>query len=234
MSPKTSSRLLSVRVGKMCVWRPSSPAGGLTSSLPRALSLQSLMFWTCLRRQEIIGYNNNMNLWHDIAPGTKEVMNVIVEINKGSKNKYEIDKKTGLIALDRVAHTAQDFPFDYGFVPRSLWYDQDALDVVMLTTHPLLPGILVRARPIALMNIIDSGDRDDKIIAVPKDDPRFDNVSDLGDINPHTLKEIEHFYSTYKKLQHKEVEVKGFRSKKEAQAAFEEGLELYAKQYKIK
>ena len=84
------------------------------------------------------------------------------------------------------------------------------------------------------MNMIDSGDVDDKIIAVPKDDPRFDNVTDLGDINPHTLKEIEHFYSTYKKLQNKEVEVKGFKGKKEAQVAFEEGLELYAKQYKIK
>ena len=175
-----------------------------------------------------------MNLLHDIEPGTKETMNVIIEINKGSKNKYEIDKSTGLIALDRVAHTAQDFPFDYGFIPRSLWHDNDALDVILLTTHPLLPGILVRARPIALMNMIESGHREDKIIAMPKDDTRFDHVSDLGYINPHTLKEIEHFYSTYKKLQHKEVEVKGFRSKKEAQAAFEEGLELYAKQYKIK
>ena len=175
-----------------------------------------------------------MNLWHDIEPGTPETMNVIVEINKGSKNKYEIDKKTGLIALDRVSHTAQDFPFDYGFVPRTFWHDQDPLDVVLLTTHPLLPGILVRARPVALMNMIDNGERDDKIIAVPVDDPRFDMVRDLGDINPHTLKEIEHFYSTYKKLQNKEVEVKGFKGKEEAQVAFEEGLELYAKQYRIK
>ncbi|MDP3875219.1 MAG: inorganic diphosphatase [bacterium] len=175
-----------------------------------------------------------MNLWHDIEPGTKETMNVIVEINKGSKNKYEIDKKTGLIALDRVSYTTQDFPFDYGFVPRSLWHDKDPLDVVLLTTHPLLPGILVRARPIALMKMIDNGEGDDKIIAVLVDDPRFDRVQDLGDINPHTLKEIEHFYSTYKKLQNKEVEVKGFQGKEEAQAAFKEGLELYAKQYKIK
>ena len=175
-----------------------------------------------------------MNLWHDIEPGTKETMNVIVEINKGSKNKYEIDKKTGLIALDRVSHTAQDFPFDYGFVPRSFWHDKDPLDVVLLTTYPLLPGILVRARPVALMNMIDSGDRDDKIIAVPVDDPRFDTVQDLSDINPHTLKEIEHFYSTYKKLQNKEVKGEGFKGKEEAQTVFKEGLELYAKQYKIK
>lgn len=175
-----------------------------------------------------------MNLWHDIEPGSKEAMNVIIEINKGSKNKYEIDKKTGLIALDRVSHTAQDFPFDYGFVPRTLWHDQDPLDVVLLTTHPLLPGILVKARPIALMKMIDGGEGDDKVIAVPIDDPRFNNVQDLKDINPHTLKEIEHFYSTYKKLQEKVVEVKGFQGKKEAEAAFEEGLELYTKTYSTK
>ncbi len=175
-----------------------------------------------------------MNLWHDVEPGVKDTMNVIIEINKGSKNKYEIDKKTGLIALDRVSHTAQDFPFDYGFVPRSLWHDKDPLDVVLLTTYPLLPGVLVHARPVALMNMIDSGEGDDKIIAVPVDDPRFDTIQDIGDINPHTLKEIEHFYSTYKKLQNKVVEVKGFQGKKEAEGVFEEGLELYAKQYKIK
>lgn len=172
-----------------------------------------------------------MNLWHDIEPGDKDLMNVIVEINKGSKNKYEIDKKTGLIALDRVSYTTQDFPFDYGFVPRSLWHDNDPLDVILLTTEPLVPGILVKARPVAIMNMIDGGEGDDKIIAVPGRDPRFDTIQELGDINPHTLKEMEHFYSTYKKLQNKEVEVKGFKDKKEAQTAFEEGLKLYNEKY---
>lgn len=172
-----------------------------------------------------------MNLWHDIEPGTKDAINVIVEINKGSKNKYEVDKKTGLIALDRVAHTAQDFPFDYGFVPRSLWHDNDPLDVILLTTYPLMPGILVRARAVALMNMVDGGEGDDKIIAVPVDDPRFNTIKDLKDINPHTIKEIEHFYSTYKKLQNKEVTVNGFKGKDEAEVAFEEGLELYKKKY---
>lgn len=154
-------------------------------------------------------------------------MNVIVEINKGSHNKYEIDKKTGLIALDRVAHTGQDFPFDYGFVPQTLWDDGDALDVVLLTTYPLFPGILVRARPVALMKMIDSGDVDDKVIAVPTDDPRWAKVNDLSDVNPHTLKEIEHFYSTYKKLQNKTVEVTGFEDKAAAEAAFEKGRKMY-------
>jgi inorganic pyrophosphatase len=172
-----------------------------------------------------------MNLWHEVEPGTKEKMNVIVEINKGSKNKYEVDKKTGLIALDRAAHTAQDFPFDYGFVPQSLWHDNDPLDVIVLTTFPLLPGVLVRVRPIAIMNMIDSGEGDDKIIGVPADDPRWEEVTDLKDINKHTLKEIEHFYSTYKKLQNKVVEVHGFKDKAAAQASFEEGLKLYQDKY---
>lgn len=173
-----------------------------------------------------------MNLWHEIEAGTKDKMKVIVEINKGSKNKYEVDKETGLIALDRVAHTAQDFPFDYGFVPQTLWHDNDPLDVILLTTYPLLPGILVHARPIAIMNMIDSGEGDDKIIAVPVDDPRFSEIKDLTDINKHTLKEIEHFYSTYKKLQNKVVEVQGFKGKEEAEKAFEEGKEIYNKKYK--
>ncbi len=168
-----------------------------------------------------------MNLLHDVSPGTADEMNVIVEINRGSKNKYEIDKETGIIALDRVGHTAQDFPFDYGFVPQTLWDDGDALDVIILTTNPLFPGILVRVRPVAIMGMIDSGEEDSKVIAVPVKDPRWDKVNDLSDINPHTIKEIEHFYSTYKKLQNKVVEVTGFKGKKEAMEAFERGRELY-------
>lgn len=168
-----------------------------------------------------------MNLWHDIDPGTADVMNVIVEIPKFSKNKYEIDKETGLIALDRVMHTAQDYPFDYGFVPQTLWEDDDALDVLLLTTYPLLTGILVPARPVAMLNMIDDGDSDAKVIAVPKKDPRWDHVKDLSDINPHTLKEIEHFFATYKKVQNKVVETKGFVGLAETQAAFAKSRELY-------
>lgn len=174
-----------------------------------------------------------MNLWHDVSPGDNvpDKVNVIIEINKGSKNKYEVDKATGLIALDRVAHTAQDFPFDYGFVPRSYWHDSDPLDVIVLTTYPLLPGILVSVRPVAIMNMIDSGEGDDKIISVPVDDPRWDDVKDLGDINPHLLKEIEHFYSTYKKLQDKVVEVTGFADAASAKKAVTEGLALYQEKF---
>ncbi|MGM0628897.1 MAG: inorganic diphosphatase [Patescibacteria group bacterium] len=172
-----------------------------------------------------------MNLWHDISSGTKEEMNVIIEVFRGSKNKYEIDKETGLIALDRVMHTSQDFPFDYGFVPQTLWDDDDALDVVILTTYPLNSGVLVRARPVAIMEMIDSGDSDDKVIAVPSEDPRWSKVKDLSDINEHSLKEMEHFYSTYKDLQGKKVQIKGFKGKDEAEKAFERSQKMYKDKY---
>lgn len=175
-----------------------------------------------------------MNLLHDIPAGTKDRMNVIIEIPKFSKNKYEIDKETGIIALDRVMHTAQDYPFDYGFVPQTWFDDGDALDVVVLTTHPLQPGILVRVRPVALMEMIDGGDRDDKVVAVPVDDPRFDEVQDLTDLNKHFIKEMTHFFETYKKVQHKEVSVGAWHGKEEAEKAFERSCELYKKEHSQK
>lgn len=172
-----------------------------------------------------------MNLWHDIDPGTTDGINVIIEIPKFSKNKYEIDKETGLIALDRVMHSAQDYPFDYGFVPKTLWDDGDALDVLILTTYPLFPGVLVPTRPVAILNMIDDGDSDAKIIGVPLKDPRFDTVTDLSSINPHTLKEIEHFFSTYKKVQNKTVETQGFADAVAAKAAFIRSRALYRQKF---
>lgn len=170
-----------------------------------------------------------MNLWHEISSGkeTPEIVNVIVEIPKGSKNKYEIDKETGLIKLDRAMKSSQDYPFDYGFVPQSLWEDNDALDVILLTTYPLFPGILVEARPVAVMRMIDGGEGDDKIIAVPKDDPRFDEVLDLQDINKHTIKEIQHFLETYKSIENKSVVISGVEGKAAAQEAVLKGLQMY-------
>jgi inorganic pyrophosphatase len=168
-----------------------------------------------------------MNLFHDVLPGTKDKINVIIEINKGSKNKYEIDKESGLIALDRVMHSAQDYPFDYGFIPQTLWDDGDALDVVLLTTYPLFPGILVHARPVGIMHMTDSGEADEKMIAVPTEDPRFAHVQDISDVNAHTLKEISHFFATYKQIQKKDVHVGEFEGKAVAQAAFERGQKMY-------
>lgn len=171
-----------------------------------------------------------MNLLHDIAPGSAEEMNVIIEIPKYSKNKYEIDKETGLIALDRVMHSAQDYPFDYGFVPQTLFDDGDALDVVLITTHALAPGILLKARPIAIMEMTDNGERDDKVVAVPVEDPRFDNVHDIEDLNPHFKKEMSHFFETYKKVQDKEVSVGEWHGAEAAKAAFTKSCQTYQEQ----
>lgn len=170
-----------------------------------------------------------MNLLHDIDPGTKSEMNVIVEIPKDSHNKYEIDKKTGLIKLDRANYSSAAYPFDYGFVPQTLWDDGDALDVVVLTTYPLNVGVLVAARPVGIMSMIDSGEADDKVIAVPAEDKRWDDVQDLSDVNKHLLKEIQHFFETYKNLKGKpaEVTIGGFKGRAEAEAAFEKGRKLY-------
>ncbi len=172
-------------------------------------------------------------MWHDISYGddAPEIVNMIVEIPRGSKNKYEIDKDTGLIKLDRAMRTSQDYPFDYGFVPQTLWEDDDALDVAILTTYPLAPGIMVEARVVGVMRMIDGGEGDDKIIAVPSEDPRWDHVHDLADINPHTLKEMQHFFETYKTIDNKVVEIKGFEGADAAREAVKKGIRLYAEKY---
>jgi inorganic pyrophosphatase len=174
-----------------------------------------------------------MNLWHEISPGKNypKTMNVIIEIPRGSKNKYEIDKESGIIKLDRAMKTSQDYPFDYGFVPKTYWEDGDALDVVVLTTYPLSPGILVEARPVGIMKMIDGGESDDKIISVPKDDPRWDGIKELKDVNQHTLKEIKHFFETYKTIEDKEVKISGFGGKDKAIKALEKGVKLYNKEF---
>lgn len=174
-----------------------------------------------------------MNLWHDVSLGKNapQEINVIIEIPRGSLNKYEIDKETGMIALDRVSYTAQSFPVDYGFAPQTLWDDGDALDVIVLTTEPLHPGILVRVRPVGLMKMVDSGDSDDKVIGVPLADPRWAEVKDISDVNQHQLKTIKHFYENYKKLQNKEVIVNGFEGYDAALKAVERSVALYKEKF---
>ena len=174
-----------------------------------------------------------MNLWHDVPLGERipEELNVIIEIPKWSKNKYEVDKKTGLIRLDRAMKTAQDYPFDYGFAPQTYWEDNDPLDIVVLTTYPLAPGILVEARPIGIMRMIDDGEGDDKIIAVPKNDPRWEQVNDISDLNEYTPKEIQHFFETYKQIEKKEVKINGFEGRAEAQKAIKKSAQLYQEKF---
>ena len=175
---------------------------------------------------------------HDVPLGDNvpDEFNAIIEIPKGSNNKYEIDKSTGLIALDRANYSSAPYPFDYGFAPQTLWDDGDALDVIVLTTFPLNPGILVRVRPVGLMKMIDSGDCDDKVLAVPVADKRWENTQDLSDLNDHSLREFKHFFETYKNLKGKKVvvSVNGFKGKKEAISAINKSIKLYRKEYGTK
>lgn len=176
-----------------------------------------------------------MNLWHDISLGKNvpEEFNAIIEIPKGSYNKYEIDKETGMIALDRANYSSVPYPFDYGFVPQTLWEDGDALDVIVLTTFPLNSGILVKVRPVGIMEMTDSGESDNKIIVVPVADKRWDDVQNLNDINKHSLKEFKHFFETYKELKggNNEVTVHGYKEKAEAIKAVEKSVALYKEKF---
>ena len=178
-----------------------------------------------------------MNLWHEIPRGDNipNEVNVIIEIPDGSNNKYEIDKETGLIALDRANYSSSPYPFDYGFVPQTLWEDNDALDVVVLTTFPLQTGILVKVRPVAVMEMIDDGESDYKVIGVPANDRRWEDVHDLEDLNKHKVKEIEHFFKTYKQLkkdgEEVKVEIRGTKGKKEAMEAIEKSIKIYDEKF---
>jgi inorganic pyrophosphatase len=191
-----------------------------------------------LRKLKKLLSNNKkiMNLWHDIPLGkdAPEEFNTIIEIPHGSNNKYEVDKETGLIKLDRANYSAAAYPFDYGFAPQTLWEDGDPLDVVVLTTFPLMPGILVTVRPVAVMEMIDSGESDYKVIAVPVDDKRWDDVKDLADVNKHQIKEFVHFFETYKNLKGKGdvVTINGIKGKADAEKAVLKSIELYKAKFK--
>jgi inorganic pyrophosphatase len=179
-----------------------------------------------------------MNLWHDVPLGddAPNEFNVIIEIPKFSPNKYEIDKETGLIALDRVNYGAAPYPFDYGFAPQTLWDDNDALDVIVFSTFPLSTGILVKVRPVGIMEMIDGGESDHKVLAVPVDDRRWEQVQDLGDLNSHLLREYANFFETYKALKSDEpgkhtVEIGGYKGKDAAVEAVTRSIKLYQDKY---
>lgn len=174
-----------------------------------------------------------MHLWHDLSLGDNapEEITVVIEIPKGSQNKYEIDKETGLISLDRVLYGANFYPMDYGFVPQTLWEDGDALDAFVVTTNELFPGCVVKTRPIGVLSMIDDGESDDKLICVPVKDPRFADVKDISDLAEHHVKEMKHFLETYKMLQNKEVTISGVGGTAEAKAAIEKGVKLYQEKF---
>ncbi|CAM8950599.1 unnamed protein product [Rhodiola kirilowii] len=167
--------------------------------------------------------------WHDleIGPAAPITFNCVVEISKGSKVKYELDKKTGLIKVDRVLYSSVVYPHNYGFIPRTLCEDNDPMDVLVLMQEPVLPGCYLRAKAIGLMPMIDQGEKDDKIIAVCADDPEYRHYTDIKQLSPHRLTEIKRFFEDYKKNENKEVAVNDFLPSESAHEAIQYSMDLY-------
>ncbi|KAK9059380.1 hypothetical protein SSX86_022000 [Deinandra increscens subsp. villosa] len=167
--------------------------------------------------------------WHDldIGPEAPVIFNVVIEIPKGSKVKYELDKKTGLIKVDRVLYSSVVYPHNYGFIPRTLCEDNDPMDVLVIMQEPVVPGCFVRAKALGLMPMIDQGEKDDKIIAVCADDPEYKHFNDIQQLPPHRLLEIRRFFEDYKKNEHKEVAVDEFLPPKTAFEAIQHSMDLY-------
>jgi inorganic pyrophosphatase len=139
------------------------------------------------------------------------VINVLIEIPGGSKNKYEYDKELQAFALDRVLYSSVKYPYDYGFIPNTLADDGDPLDGMVIMDEPTFPGCVIAARPIGYLEMIDGGDRDEKILCVPDKDPRYAHVKSLKDLPPHRLDEIAEFFRSYKSLEKKVTEILGWQ-----------------------
>lgn len=166
----------------------------------------------------------------DLPFGEIEKFNVVVEIPMGSQDKYEYDEELDVIKLDRVLYGAQRYPANYGFIPQTRAEDGDHTDVVLFTTNPIMPGAMVTARAIGFMEMVDAGEKDNKIIGVPTEDPRFNHIQTLQDLGEHVLKEVQNFFETYKVLQGKKVEVKGYQNKNRAIEEIEKTKEAYSKE----
>ncbi|XP_048566608.1 soluble inorganic pyrophosphatase 4-like [Triticum urartu] len=168
--------------------------------------------------------------WHDleIGPDAPTIFNCVIEIPKGSKVKYELDKKTGLIKVDRVLYSSVVYPHNYGFIPRTLCDDSDPIDVLVIMQEPVVPGCFLRAKAIGLMPMIDQGEADDKIIAVCADDPEYRHFNDIKELPPHRLAEIRRFFEDYKKNENKEVAVNDFLPSEDAYEAIQHSMDLYA------
>lgn len=151
------------------------------------------------------------NIWHDISPKriNPEDFVAVVEIPKGSKKKYELDKATGMLSLDRILHTSTHYPANYGFIPRTYGDDLDPLDVLIICSEEIEPMTLVRCYPIGVITMIDSGRRDEKIIAIPFSDPNYNMYQDISELPSHLFEEMSHFFTVYKNLEHKQTAVDG-------------------------
>ena len=169
------------------------------------------------------------NIWHDMdsARITPEDFMCVIEIPKGSKAKYELDKQSGLLKLDRILYTSTHYPANYGFIPRTYADDLDPLDVLVLCSEVIYPLTLVRCYPIGYITMLDNGRNDYKVIAIPFDDPTYNTYSDITELPKHIFDEMTHFFSVYKSLENKETVVDEVRGKEEAVQIIREAIESY-------
>src|SRR5688572_2210355 len=172
--------------------------------------------------------------WHEVRIGDNppKVVNAIIEIPKGSRAKYEIDKASGLIKLDRVIYASMYYPLNYGFIPQTLGEDHDPLDIVVLTQVTVVPRCLISAKVIGVMQMIDRGEADDKIIAVAEQDPSVSHLTDVKDLPDHLMAELKHFFENYKTLENKKVIVDEFLSKEAAHKIIEASISRYKENFR--
>jgi inorganic pyrophosphatase len=170
-----------------------------------------------------------IHLWHDLEPGASppDEMTAIVEIPRGSRNKYELNKETGVFRLDRVLYSAVHYPGDYGFFPRTYALDDDPLDALVMVTVPTFPGCAIDVRPVALFRMTDKDEMDEKVLCVPANDPLYDEYDDIGDVPGHFLREVEHFFAIYKDLEGGRVNTLGWEDAKAARAAITDAIARY-------
>ena len=168
--------------------------------------------------------------WHEMeaGPDAPARMNVEVEIPRGSRNKYELDKSTGMFKLDRLLYSAVHYPGDYGFFPRTYAQDDDPLDAIVMTTVPTFPGCVIEVRPIGIFRMTDRDEMDEKVLCVPARDPLYDEYRGLGDVAPHYLREVEHFFTVYKDLEGVRVHPMGWEDEHSARGAIVESMARYA------
>ncbi len=170
-----------------------------------------------------------MNIWHDMDPKkiTSTDFTAVIEIPKGSKCKYELDKFTGLLSLDRVLYTSTHYPANYGFIPRTYADDGDPLDVLVLGGEPIYPLTLVRVYPIGVMRMIDGGAIDDKIIAIAHNDPNYNDIRSIEELPKHVFEEMMHFFRVYKQLENKQTDIKELYDREEAERIVAECIDNY-------
>jgi len=175
--------------------------------------------------------NSKFNPWHLVSPGENvpEIVNSIIEIPKGSKGKYELDKKSGLLRLDRVLFSAVHYPANYGFIPQTYCEDNDPLDILVICSIDVDPLCIIETKVLGVMHMVDEDMQDDKIIGVAKNDVAVNYINDIKELPPHTMIELQRFFEDYKKLENKQVKVKHFLGKKEAYKIINESLEYYSK-----